>query len=218
MLLRNRFWYWLVMFFNRSHGCTTQVSGENAIPFQHGRIREVLVQHGLNTVIGMGGDRCDLYQFELKWYDVSRITSEDIKIFYDQYAQVESPRHARTMEETPTEPFSPWKTPRLPQLEMRYVPGQDLALHERKSKFSTVIPLPQPAPVPQAQVPSPRQLELRKRTREELLSRVPSTIEMLINHNHLADFRSSTPKQPMHEFPVWANRKNKGVVASGCCS
>jgi hypothetical protein len=33
----------VVMFYNRSHSCTTQVSSENAMPFEYRRIRKVLV-------------------------------------------------------------------------------------------------------------------------------------------------------------------------------
>ena len=50
----------IVIFFDRSHGCTTQVSGENATPFEHERIWKVLVQKDLNTIIGMVGERRDL--------------------------------------------------------------------------------------------------------------------------------------------------------------
>lgn len=55
----------VIMFFDRSHGCTTQVSGENAMQFEHERIRKVLVQKDLNTIIGMDGERRDFVQFEL---------------------------------------------------------------------------------------------------------------------------------------------------------
>ena len=50
----------VVMFFDRSHGCTTRVSGENATPFEHGRVQKVLVQKKINTIIRMGGERRDL--------------------------------------------------------------------------------------------------------------------------------------------------------------
>jgi hypothetical protein len=51
----------VVMLYDRSHGCTTQVSGENAMPFERERVQKVLVQKGLNTIIGMGGERRDLF-------------------------------------------------------------------------------------------------------------------------------------------------------------
>lgn len=43
-----------VMFYDRSHARTTQVFGDNATPFENGRICKVLVQKKLNTEIGMG--------------------------------------------------------------------------------------------------------------------------------------------------------------------
>jgi hypothetical protein len=46
---------------------STQVFGENATPFERERDkRKVVVQKDLNTIIGMGGERCDLVQFELR--------------------------------------------------------------------------------------------------------------------------------------------------------
>ena len=41
----------VVMFYDRSHGCTTQVSGINATPFEHERVRKVLVTNDCNTII-----------------------------------------------------------------------------------------------------------------------------------------------------------------------
>ncbi|KAK8074552.1 kinase-like protein [Apiospora hydei] len=47
----------VVMFYDRSHSQTSQVSGANAKPFQPGRGRKVVVQQNLNTIIGMGDQR-----------------------------------------------------------------------------------------------------------------------------------------------------------------
>jgi len=47
----------VVMFYDRSHGRTTQVYGDNATPFEHERVRKVLVRKDLNTIIGMGGEK-----------------------------------------------------------------------------------------------------------------------------------------------------------------
>lgn len=55
----------IVMLYDRSNGQTTQVSGENATPFEYGRPRRVVVQENLNTIIGIGGLGCDLFQFKL---------------------------------------------------------------------------------------------------------------------------------------------------------
>ncbi|KAI9768661.1 MAG: hypothetical protein M1839_003996 [Geoglossum umbratile] len=70
----------VVMFCDRSHGCTTQVSGENATRLEYGRTWKVLVQKELNTIIGMSGERRDLVQFELKWHHGPTQTTEAIKI------------------------------------------------------------------------------------------------------------------------------------------
>jgi hypothetical protein len=44
----------VVMLYDRSSIQTTQVSGENATPFESGRLRRVVVQEKLNTIIGTG--------------------------------------------------------------------------------------------------------------------------------------------------------------------
>ncbi len=114
------------MFYDRSHGCTTQVSGENATPFEHGRVRKVLIQEDLNTIIGMGGERRDLIQFELEWHQDLTQTAEAIKN-YDTLScgRVENPRLARTVDEAPTDLPSRRETrlhtPGPQQLKMRYV-------------------------------------------------------------------------------------------------
>lgn len=116
----------VVMLYDRSHGCTTQVFGENATPFELGRIRKVLVQKGLNTIIGMGGERRDLFQFKLEWHRDPIQTAEAIKD-YDSLpcGRVENPRLARTVDEAPTDLPSRRETrthtPGPRQLKMRYV-------------------------------------------------------------------------------------------------
>ncbi|KAI1127058.1 kinase-like protein, partial [Nemania abortiva] len=59
----------IIMFYDRSHNLSSQVFGENATPFIHGRPRKVVVQNNCNTIIGMGGVNRDLIQFELCWHD-----------------------------------------------------------------------------------------------------------------------------------------------------
>jgi hypothetical protein len=52
----------VVMLYDRSFANSTQVSGENAMLFERERDeRKVLVQKGLNTIIGIGGERRDLF-------------------------------------------------------------------------------------------------------------------------------------------------------------
>jgi hypothetical protein len=117
----------VVMLYDRSFANSTQVSGENATPFKRERDeRKVLVQEGLNTIIGMGGERRDLFQFELKWHQDPTKTAETIK-GYDALpcGRVENPRLARTVDEAPTDLPSRRETrPHTPgqrQLKMRYV-------------------------------------------------------------------------------------------------
>jgi hypothetical protein len=116
----------VVMLYDRSIAQSTQVSGENATPFEYERIRKVLVQKELNTKIGMGGERRDLVQFELEWHQDPTKTAETIKN-YDALpcGRVENPRLARTVNEAPTDLPSRRETrPHTPgqrQLKMRYV-------------------------------------------------------------------------------------------------
>ena len=119
----------VVMLYNRSFANSTQVSGENAKPFERERDeRKVLVQKGLNTIIGIGGERRNLVQFELKWHQDPTQTAETIKD-YDTLpcGRVENPRLARTMDEAPTDLPSRRETrPHTPgqrQLKMRYMVG-----------------------------------------------------------------------------------------------
>ena len=116
----------IVMFYDRSHGCTTQVSGENTIPFEYGRTRRVVVRDELNTVIQMGGERRDLFQFKLKWHLGPRKIAEAIEK-YDTLLSgiIENPRLTRTEDDAPTDLPSRMHTrihtPGRWQLKMRYV-------------------------------------------------------------------------------------------------
>jgi len=133
------------------------VFGENATPFERARDeRKVLVQKGLNTIIGMGGERRNLVQFELEWHQDPTQTAETIKD-YDALpcGRVENPRLARTVDEAPTDlpsrretrPHTPGQRQR--QLKMRYVVGGMLgsgqfgevykAIDVDSGKFMTVI-------------------------------------------------------------------------------
>ena len=69
------------MLYDRSFVQSTQVFGGNAVPFEHGRVRKILVQEDLNTLIGMGGERRDLFQFELKWHKTPTKTAQAIKSY-----------------------------------------------------------------------------------------------------------------------------------------
>jgi hypothetical protein len=109
----------VVMFYDRSHGCTSQVFGQNAIPFERGRTRKVLVQRDLNTIIGMGGERHNLVQFNLDWHQ-NPIQAAEIIGKYGALpcGRLENPRTARTTDGTPTDLPSRRETGLL---EVRYV-------------------------------------------------------------------------------------------------
>jgi hypothetical protein len=113
------------MFYDRSHGQTSQVFGENAEPFQQGAIRKVVVQKGLNDRIGMGGMRKNLVEFELRWHQDPTQTMERIKD-RDRTIYNENPRLARTVDESetvlPSRRETRIHTPGGPQPKMRYVP------------------------------------------------------------------------------------------------
>ena len=113
------------MLYDRSNAQTTQVSGDNATPFEHGRLRRVVVQQGLNTIIGMGGVGCDLVQFELIWHQGPIDTVEKVKSQEGMSCGAEeNPRLARTVDEAPTvlpsQRVTRIHTPGERKLRMRY--------------------------------------------------------------------------------------------------
>jgi hypothetical protein len=67
------------MLYDRSNTETTQVFGPNATPFEAGRRCRVIVQEGLNTILGIGGVNCDHYQSELIWHQSPAETIKKIK-------------------------------------------------------------------------------------------------------------------------------------------
>ncbi|TAQ85243.1 hypothetical protein B7494_g6429 [Chlorociboria aeruginascens] len=94
----------VVMLYDGSNGQTTQVFGDDAIPFEHGRLRRVVVKDDLNTMIGMGGVRCDLVQSELIWHKDSENMIERAKKRKSMPCgqEEENPRLARTVDDAPT--------------------------------------------------------------------------------------------------------------------
>jgi len=90
----------VVMLYDRSNSQTTQVGGENATPFQHGRLRRVVVHENLNTIFGMGGTNCDLVEFMIIWHQQSNDTLGKIMTQESLHYEVtENPRLARTLDE-----------------------------------------------------------------------------------------------------------------------
>ncbi|EXU99198.1 protein kinase [Metarhizium robertsii] len=92
------------MLYDRSHGQTTQAYGDNAILFEHGRSRKILVQEKLNTVVGIGGVGKDLVVFELEWQPNAAETMERTKSSSENLpgGYAENPRLARTVDDSET--------------------------------------------------------------------------------------------------------------------
>ncbi|KAI1762461.1 kinase-like protein [Hypoxylon sp. FL1150] len=58
-----------ILFVDQSPSQSSQVFGENVVPFEHGRLpRRVVVNGETNNKIGMGGSRRNLITFELIWH------------------------------------------------------------------------------------------------------------------------------------------------------
>ena len=189
----------IVMLYDRSFAKSTQVFGENAMPFERGRNeRKVLVQDNLNTVIGMGGQRRDLIQFKLKWHRDPQQMLAAIK-HYDAfpYGRVENPRLARTENELPTALPSRFETrvhtPGQGQLKMRYIKvvggqlgsGQFGTVHKAinvdSGKLMAVKILERPS--------SASKQEEWRRTKHYAFKR---EVETLSNMNHVSKISSLT--------------------------
>ena len=147
----------VVMFCDRSFANSTQVFGKNTIPFEHNRIRRVLVQKDLNEEIGMGGDKCNRVQFTLVWHQNLRQIAAAIKEDKAMHSyRIENPRLARTVDEAPTEFPSQRETMSAQQQRLiRYVKGRELGsgefgtVHEaidvdsgRIMAVKTILPMP----------------------------------------------------------------------------
>lgn len=125
-----------ILFYDRSHSQSSQVFGENATQFEHGRCRKVVVQKGLNTIIGMGGAGRDLIQFELEWHHDPPEAQE--RAWSRQTATLENnPRFAKTVDEAATALPTPRETrihtPGAPRT-VRYIKELEIGT----GQFSTV--------------------------------------------------------------------------------
>lgn len=94
----------VIMLYDRSHGQTTQVFGQNSIPFEYGRPRKVAVQEDLNEYIGMGGRGQNLVRFQLIWPSQGSVTVlETLKRRVEVApAYMDHPHLARTVDEAET--------------------------------------------------------------------------------------------------------------------
>jgi hypothetical protein len=87
----------IVMFCDRSFGQTSQVYGENATPFEINRHpRSVVVHPKLNTIIGMGGEKRNLFLFRLVWHCSGDETRQKVEDRANTSLE-ENPRIARTV-------------------------------------------------------------------------------------------------------------------------
>ncbi|KAI1750329.1 kinase-like domain-containing protein [Xylaria castorea] len=113
-----------VLFYDRSHGQTSQVYGKNRTPFEYGRPRKVVVHPNLNTEIGFGGVNRNLFQFRLIWHDKS--TAETVNTVKTRVILTlqGNPRLAETIDdadtELPSERQTRIHTTRPKQLPMRW--------------------------------------------------------------------------------------------------
>lgn len=87
----------LVVLYDRSHCQSTQVFGEHATSFELDRNRRVVVGEGINTKFGMGGEKQNLIEFELKWHqDIIKTTEKTKNQGNFLYRGVENPGLAWT--------------------------------------------------------------------------------------------------------------------------
>ncbi|PGG99052.1 serine/threonine protein kinase [Blastomyces parvus] len=93
----------VIMLYDRSYGQTTQVFGDDAVPFEHGRSRKVVVLDRVNTIIGMGGVARNLVQFKLRWHFDPLSMMNTVKDWKRALIPpVYKPRNARTIDESDT--------------------------------------------------------------------------------------------------------------------
>lgn len=129
----------VIMLCDRSRRQSTYVSGPGAMPFEHGRLRQVAIGKKLNTVLGIGGKAPGTILFEIIWHNEPQGTTQKIKNRFSSDEGYEPcPRLARTGSdlETAMPSYIPTTitTPGLHQLKLRYLKMDDLG----QGKFGTV--------------------------------------------------------------------------------
>ncbi|KIX96022.1 uncharacterized protein Z520_08277 [Fonsecaea multimorphosa CBS 102226] len=93
-----------VLLSDRSTTQSTQVFGENAIPFLSGQTRRVIVAKGVNTTLGMAGAGCQVLLFKLVWHKEAHNWKDIVK------TRIENLCLARTVDDTPTAASSRYLT------------------------------------------------------------------------------------------------------------
>ena len=129
----------IIMFYDRSHGQTSQVFGQNSEPFELGRVRKIVVHEGLNEVIGMGGRKCDSIQFELRWHKNPHETMTLVRNRAGVCHLEDHPHLARTFDPIdtalPSRVGTRVHTPAVTQSRMRH---RQLGLPLGRGQFATV--------------------------------------------------------------------------------
>ena len=92
-----------VMLYDQSHQQTTQVFGGDVRPFEHGRVRHVIVHNEFNNIIGMGGEKRDLIRFKIVWQKDPLHAVQEVQRKEKTKNRKEHFRLARTMDEADTE-------------------------------------------------------------------------------------------------------------------
>ncbi|KAK8071735.1 kinase-like protein [Apiospora saccharicola] len=106
------------------HTQTSQVFGENAIPFVPSRSCKVVVRQDLNTIIGVGGQSRNYYQCELHWHTSDEDELKEQIKSREVATLEENPRFARTIDAAdtvmPSRRETRIHTPGLQQPAIRY--------------------------------------------------------------------------------------------------
>ncbi|KAK2785918.1 hypothetical protein FQN52_008185 [Onygenales sp. PD_12] len=184
-----------VMLYDRSHSQTTQVFGDDAIPFEHGRTRKIVVHPKLNSIIGMGGAARNLVLFKLQWHHNLPTVIETVQSRQNiPLAVEENPRLARTIDEAdtvlPSRRATRLHTPGPGRLKIRYAKinrlgsGQFGEVHKvvdaDSGRFMAVKILMRPGSGAKGE--QDRWMELLKREVETLAR---------IDHPHIVDYIAS---------------------------
>ena len=129
-----------VMFYDRSHGQTSQVFGDNVAQFVSGRPRRLALPTTMDITIGMGGRQQDYVRFRLRWYVENPAEAMREMVKNGQAAtRQENPRLARTAAEADTVLPSQRQTrihTHVPEPKLRYQMGEILGAGQYGSVHS----------------------------------------------------------------------------------
>jgi hypothetical protein len=190
------------MLYDRSHGQTTQVYGENATPFEYGRPRRLVVQEDLNTIVGMGGKGRDLVRFELEWHQNPVETLDKLRKRDMLPTYAKNPRLARTIDDIADTVLASSRmtrlhTPGSQQLRMRYARvGPKLGSGTFGSVYAAVDVDSGKLMAVKILSPGPG---ITARQREVWIANVPKTlkreVELLATINHVSEMMLNPSQQ-----------------------